>query len=327
MEDIKVSVIVPVYKVESFVERCARSLFSQTLQGIEILFVDDASPDNSVDIINKVAMQYPGIQYSIIVHDNNMGLPTARNTGLMRAKGEYIFHCDSDDFVDPTMLESLYHSAVTNTADIVWCDWYLSMSKTERLMVEPFIDTSEIAVKTMLGGGMKFNVWNKLIKRSLYTDNNIEFPDGRPMGEDLTIIKLFASADRVRYCPGAFYHYVKTNTQAYSRNYTDAHMLQLKENVQDLCDWLNERFGDKYLQELSFLKLEAKFPFLLMDDRKRFYKKWKEWFPEANAYISRNKYISRRSRMIQECALHNQFWIITMYSYLLNNVVYRIIYK
>lgn len=327
MEDIKVSIIVPIYKVEPYVERCAESLFSQTLKGIEILFIDDASPDNSIEKIQRVASEYPGIRYTIISHDRNMGLPTARNTGLSAAKGEYIFHCDSDDFIEQTMLASLYNAAKEYEADIIWCDWFLSMSQSERLMKEPSVSTPEDAVRTMLGGGMKFNVWNKLIRHSLYTDNNIKFPDGRPMGEDLTIIKLFALANRVKHYPKAFYHYVRTNNQAYSRNYTDNHLSQLKENVTELCDWMQCNYGIKYLTETYFIKLEAKFPFLLMSDKRNFYWKWQEWFPEANAYISKNVHISLRSRIIQQCAAHNQFWIISLYSYFLNNIIYRIIYK
>lgn len=109
----KVSVIVPVYKVEKFIERCAISLFSQTLQDVEFIFVDDASPDNSVQIVQKCIREYPHreSQTVILTHEKNMGLPAARNTGLAVAKGEYIFHCDSDDFVEPDMLEQLYNTA------------------------------------------------------------------------------------------------------------------------------------------------------------------------------------------------------------------------
>lgn len=327
MEDIKVSIIIPVYNVALFVERCVRSLFSQTLKEIEFIFVDDATPDESIPIIKRVAEEFPDRKYIIVSHRENKGLPSARNTGLKYARGEYIFHCDSDDFIDCNMMESLYTAAVGNNADIVWCDWYLSMSECERVMKEPLIPTSEMAVKTMLGGGMKFNVWNKLVRRAVYSENNIEFPDGRGMGEDLTMIKLFASAQKIVYIPTAFYHYVKTNNNAYSRNYTENHLIQLKENVDELCRWLDTRCGDKYSLEMQLLKLEVKFPFLLMDDKVKFYKKWKEWYPEANAYIFKNKYISFRSRMIQKFAAVNQFWIVSLYSFILNNIIYRIIYK
>lgn len=322
MEDIKVSVIIPVYKVAPFIRRCAQSLMNQTLPEVEFIFVDDASPDESIDILTQVLADYPTRITRIIHHDCNRGLPAARNTGLAQAHGEYVFHCDSDDFVEPTMLEDMYAAAKAVNADAVWCDWYLSMSQSERYMPQPQYFTSTDAVKSMLGGGMKFNVWNKLVRRSLYMQNHIRFPEGRAMGEDMTMIKLFAVAEKVTYLPKAYYHYVKTNSNAYSRNYTDSNLMQLRGNVDDLSEWLRLRFGEKYSRELEFLKLEVKFPFLLMDNRKRFYAKWREWYPEANAFISRNKNISLRSRMIQQLAAAGLFSLVTLYSFLLNKVYY-----
>lgn len=109
-----VSVIIPVYNVGKFIERCARSLMEQTMDNVEYIFVDDASPDNSIQILQKVLADYPNRRDNvrILTHAENKGLPAARNTGLAVATGEYIFHCDSDDFVEPDMLEQLYGKAI-----------------------------------------------------------------------------------------------------------------------------------------------------------------------------------------------------------------------
>ena len=96
---IDVSVIVPVYNVSGFVERCVRSLMEQTLDNVEFIFVDDASPDNSIDIIRRVIKEYPNRNVRIAIHEYNKGLPSARNTGLDLCVGEYVFHCDADDYV------------------------------------------------------------------------------------------------------------------------------------------------------------------------------------------------------------------------------------
>ena len=93
-------------------------------------------------------------------HRQNKGLPAARNTGLAEASGEYIFHCDSDDFMELDMLESLYNKAKGCEADVVWCDFFLSFEKSERYMKQPEYTTPIDAVKAMLSGRMKFNVWN-----------------------------------------------------------------------------------------------------------------------------------------------------------------------
>ena len=111
---VKISVIIPIYKVESFIARCAESLFNQTFdEGIEYIFVDDASPDDSVKILQDIIAEYPNRfqQVKILHHKFNQGLPAARNTGLAEAIGEYVFHFDSDDYADPDMLETLYYDS------------------------------------------------------------------------------------------------------------------------------------------------------------------------------------------------------------------------
>lgn len=324
----KVSVIIPVYKVEKFIGRCARSLMEQTLTDVEYIFVDDASPDGSIGVLRQVLADYPerSSHVRILIHPENKGLPAARNTGLVMAQGEYIFHCDSDDFVEPDMLEQLYGEATETDADIVWCDWYLTFEKSERYMKQPAYDTPLEALKAMLGGAMKYNVWNKLIRRSLYVENGITFPTGYGMGEDMTIMLLFAYAQKVAYLPHAFYHYVKLNTNAFSQTYSNRHLLELQHNVTAITDKLGNLFGNTLEQEISFLKLEAKFPFLFSNDsRKR--KLWDEWYPEANRYILRNHNISTRSRLIQWCAWKHLRIIVNIYRWLFNRIVYGIIYK
>lgn len=323
-----VSVIIPVYNVGKFIERCVRSLMEQTIDNVEYIFVDDASPDNSIQILQKVLADYPNRRDNvrILTHAENKGLPAARNTGLAVAQGKYIFHCDSDDFVEPDMLEQLYGKAIECDADIVWCDWYLTFENSERYMTQPAYDTPLEALKAMLSGVMKYNVWNKLVRRSIYVENKIEFPAGYGMGEDMTIMLLFAYAERISYLPHAFYHYVKLNTNAFSQTYSKRHLQELQHNVATITDKLETLFGNTLEQEISFLKLEAKFPFLFSNDRKK-RKLWQEWYPEANRFILQNHNISMRSRLIQWCAWKNLNFIVSIYRWLLNRIVYGIIYN
>lgn len=325
---IKVSVIIPIYKVEKFIERCVRSLMEQTLQEIEYIFVDDATPDSSVEILNSVLNAYPNRsgQIKVLVHERNKGLPAARNTGLAVASGEYIFHCDSDDYVDVDMIERLYEEAIKKKADIVWCDWFLTFEKNERYMKQPGYSDSQEALKAMLSGGMKYNVWNKLVKRSLYVDYQICFPDGYGMGEDMTMMMLFVHAKKVTYLPNAFYHYVKLNTGAFSQTYSDKHLVELQHNVKRIVEYIHQCFGDGLDKELAFFKLDVKFPFLISGDSTK-YELWKEWYPEANAFILQNKNISARSRWIQWFAWKGQFWLVKLYHAVLMKVVYGIIYR
>ena len=324
----KVSVIVPVYKVAKFIERCARSLFEQTLQDIEFIFVDDATPDASISIIQTVLAEYPNRmkQVKLITHECNKGLPAARNTGLKTALGEYVFHCDSDDFVEPDMLEKLYNTAKDEMVDIVWCDWFLSFEKNERYMKQPQYLSAMEALKGMLTGAMKYNVWNKLIKRELYQRYLIRFPEGYGMGEDMTIIMLFAYAGKVKYIPHAFYHYVKLNSNAFSQTYSEHHLVELKHNTQRIVEFIQNKFGHTLDKELSFFKLEVKFPFLIIGNKKK-YKLWKEWYPEANHYILQNINVSFQNRLLQWVAWKGQYWIIWIYTHTVLKVVYGIIYR
>lgn len=324
-----VSVIIPIYKVEKYIARCAETLMQQTLEDVEYIFVDDATPDKSMEVLSTVLAKYPHReeQIHIIHHEKNQGLPAARNSGLRIATGEYVFHCDSDDYVELDMLETLYKAAQIHKADIVWCDWYLSFEKNERYMSQPSYNNPEDALKAMLSGGMKYNVWNKLIKRTLYTQYDIWFPSGHGMGEDMTIMMLFACATSVHYVDKAFYHYVKMNTNAFTQVHSEEHFADLKINLERCSNYIEHKFGNKLDKELAFLKLEAKFPFLIMAADSELYNLWKIWFPEANCYIWQNKSLSMRTRFLQWMASKNQFWFVRIYYYLVIRMVYGIIYQ
>lgn len=326
---IKVSVIIPIYGVERFIERCAESLMHQSLEEVEFIFINDATKDQSMAVLDKVIKRYPQKKdyCQIITHEINKGLPAARNTGLTVAKGEYIFHCDSDDFVEPDMLECLYHEAITQKADIVWCDWFLSYQTSERYMKQPSYATSLEALKAMMGGAMKYNVWNKLAKRQLYTENHITFPDGYGMGEDMTTMMLFAHAKRVTYLPKAFYHYVQTNTTSFCQTYSERHLNDLKFNINRITTFIHHKYGNSLDTELGFLKLEAKFPFLISDGSNGRYNLWKSWYPEANRFILRNKHISTRSRLLQWLAAREQFWAVKLYHFIFMKVIYNMLYR
>ena len=325
-----VSVIIPVYGVAGFVKRCAESLMSQSMrEGVEFIFVDDATPDDSIALVRKVVERHPerAAQVRILTHKANQGLPAARNTGLHAATGRYILHCDADDYAEPTMLEELYSAAEAADADVVWCDWYLTFEQSERCMTMPAIATADEALRAMLGGRMKYNVWNKLVRRSLYDESGIEFPAGHGMGEDMTMIRLAACAQRVAYVPRAFYHYVKTNAGSFCQAYSERHLKELQHNVSETAQFLLHHCGKEWEREVAFLKLEAKFPFLISDGTGGEYRRWKEWYPEANAYILQNRFVSLRSRIVQWLAAHGQMWAVWLYNKVVMQWMYKLIYR
>ncbi len=324
----KVSVIVPVYKVERFITKCAESLFAQTLDEVEFIFVDDASPDKSIELLKACMERYPERkgQIQILSHETNKGLPAARNMGLSVASGEYVFHCDSDDFMEPDTLAILYEEAKRQDADIVWCDWYLTFQKNERYMKQPCYSTPGEALRGMLGDKMKYNVWNKLSKRRLYTDNEITFPEGYGMGEDMTMIRLMACAERVAYVPKALYHYVKTNTGAFTTSrFSDKQLTDVIHNTAETCRFIRQRFPNQLEEELACFQLMVKYPWLISSDTKS-YDLWRAHFRESDAYVN-SKLLGRRCRLLQQAALRHFDVVLKLHYWLIYKVVYGILYR
>lgn len=328
MVSYKVSVIVPIYGVESFIGRCAESLMRQTLKEVEYIFVDDATPDGSMSELQKVLDAYPERVAHVMIahHDQNKGLPAARNTGLAMAHGDFIFHCDSDDFVEYDMLENLYREAEKKSADIVWCDYFISYEQSERYMKQPAYITPDEALRGMLCGRMKYNVWNKLTKRSLYTDNHIAFPSGYAMGEDMTIMMLFPFARKVAYLPKAYYHYVQWNASSMTQSYTDKHLISLKHNAQLVSEFMQRHYDKGWALERSSFSLLMKWPFLVGKDWKM-YRLWKEWFPEANPYIWKDKNVSLRIRLVEWFASKGMFGLVWLHYWIVIRFFYSIAYK
>lgn len=324
----KVSVIVPIFKVEQFIERCVRSLMEQTLREVEYIFVDDASPDGSMEVLHKTLADYPerAKQVRILKHEQNKGLPAARNTGLAVAEGEYIFHCDSDDYVEHEMLEEMYAKAKEQDADYLWSDFWLSFEQNERYMQVRSYDTPREALQGVLEGAMKYNVWNKLVRRSLYTESGIEFPAGHSMGEDMTMIRLLACAKRVAYIPKAYYHYVRLNMSALTQTFSERHLIDIRHNVDQTVAFLRKVLGTGIEREVALFQLSVKLPFIISDKRTD-YQRWKAWYPEANRYIWEAQSLPWRTKLVQWFAAKGQFWAVWLYYKAVYKLIYGVIYR
>ncbi len=314
--EIKVSVIVPFWKVEAFIARCASSLMEQTLQEVEFIFVDDASPDRSAEILRE-AVAGSGRDVKILSHPVNKGLPAARNTGLSAARGKYVFHCDSDDYLEPAMLEKLYLAAEAARADIAYCDFWLDFGNSRRLMpARGFGDAATMLREGFLAGTLKYNVWNKLARRSLY--EGISFPEGHSMGEDMTMMMLASRAGAVVHVAEPLYHYMKTNDGALTTGFSDKALEDLRFNTDRVLEFLGPLDGDW----ADFFKLNVKLPFLFTGE-KRDWRNWRSWYPEANRFIGRNKALPFRTRMVQHFAALGLRPLVQAYCLLVSKLLYR----
>lgn len=230
----QVSIIVPVYNVSKFIERCARSLFEQTFDNVEFVYVNDCSPDNSIEILRIVLSEYPQrqSQVKIIDHEHNRGLASARNTGLKASSGEYILHVDSDDYIELDTVELLYQKAIADKADIVACDFYLDWVKAKKIWEQPFHDSAKEYTKKTVSAELIPSLWAKLIRRELYFDNNIWGFEGIDMGEDYVLTtRLCYFAKKISKVEKPLYHYNQINENAFSKTWSDA-------NTQNIIDGL-----------------------------------------------------------------------------------------
>lgn len=301
-------------------EKCARSLMEQTLQETEFIFVDDASPDNSAEILRRVLADYER-DVKIVPHACNKGLPAARNTGLSIAQGDYIYHCDSDDWLEPTMLEDLYTAAIRSGADFAYCDFFLDFGNSRRYMTTPDYPDSETMVKEgFLAGMMKYNVWNKLVRRNLYDEVSfVRFPDGHSMGEDMTMIALGMRSQGIVRVPKALYHYRRNNSNALTSTFSERHLIDIIYNTDRILSLLDQWTIPDKERWAAFFKLNIKLPLLFSGDYRQ-YRRWHRWYPEANAYIRQNTVLPSRTVMVQECARLHLFPLVWLYAFIVNHL-------
>ena len=172
----KVSILVPIYGVEKFIERCAVSLFEQTYQNIEYIFVNDCTKDNSIKVLERVVNCYPNRRpfVRIINHTQNKGLAGARNTAIANATGEFVMHVDSDDYVDKEIVSKAIDKELQTDADIVVIDFKKASPGFSKITRYASFDYSEEYCLAVLARKNSNSIWAKLIRRTLYVDNDIK---------------------------------------------------------------------------------------------------------------------------------------------------------
>lgn len=217
-----VSILVPIYGVEKYIERCARSLFEQTYKSIEFIFVNDCTPDDSVSVLNEVLLSYPerAQDVRVINHVTNKGLSGARNTGLEVAHGDFLLFVDSDDYIDKNAVEKLVNTALSSGADIVAYNTRYIYNDREFIVGQKIKTQSKEYVCQLLTYQAGVTIWGKLIKRDLFINNNVRFIEGLNFGEDyVTSPRVAYYASRIVHCPDVYYNYVQYNDSSYTMSY------------------------------------------------------------------------------------------------------------
>lgn len=293
----KVSVIIPVYGVKKYIERCARSLFEQTLDDIEYVFVDDSTPDNSISILRKVLSEYPNRekQVKILRHEKNKGLAQARQTGLKIASGEYIAHCDSDDWVDVHMYEEMYNKAIEEDADIVVCDYVVTNDTSVIKTINAcHAKSAKQLIENCLFQRDPWSLWNKLFNRKAYS--NIEYPKGA-MGEDMvTIIQLLWNCKTLSYINKPYYQYFYNSesiTKVCTRDSCISKFNQLSYNTTIVMNFIkNKKLDAEYKDALVVYKNFIRSVLYPIVYDKQYYNIWNNMFLGLNKQVLLSKYIS-----------------------------------
>lgn len=207
---VRISVIVAVYKAEAYLDRCLKSLQSQTFKDFEIILVDDGSPDNSGVICDKWAAEDTRIK---VIHKSNGGVSTARQAGIDAAQGIYTIHVDPDDWVDSNMLEELYDCAEENGVDVLICNslfyWggNCDMSDWTSMLTDDSVDTAHKILTRETSGSL----CNKLIKRECYIKYGLHFPILNYAEDTFICVSLFMNNVKIGHLSKAYYHYEHDN--------------------------------------------------------------------------------------------------------------------
>ncbi|MBR5132684.1 MAG: glycosyltransferase [Alistipes sp.] len=236
-----VSVCVPIYRVEKDLRRCLDSLVSQTLSNIEIILIDDGSPDGSGRICDEYAERDARIK---VVHKENGGLSSARRVGLELSTGEYYIVCDSDDWVEPTMYEELYRKAKEEDADIVLCDYISEYSDGRSIPSEPYtFTTQEQYIEDLILRKANATGCCKLYRLNTIRRLGIDYAEGINLGEDaLFIFKLLLWPQRIVTLNRALYHYQRNIG---SESYTNNISLRGVDNAGYVHRWKGENYTDE----------------------------------------------------------------------------------
>lgn len=317
----KVSVIVPIYNAEKYIEKCVRSLFEQTLDDIEYIFVNDCTPDNSMQILKNIIEEYPHrkTRIKILNHVQNQGQAGARTTGMKAMTGEFMIHCDPDDWIDLDLYEKMYNKAISENADIVVCDIkWVHYNRIIYNKINIKYNNGNTLLKNYFRNSIGVSLVNKLIKSELIIKYHIYPFVGINAGEDLNVsLRVFFYSNKIIKIEDTFYYYLQ-NPKSISHQKIDILFEKhYKPNVILLCDFLFITGGNDYKTICNFIKYMEKRFFL--GGKTPNVNKWLNLWPECHKDILKFKIIPAKYRYIMR--------IGTIFPFLLHLYIKYITYR
>lgn len=288
-----VSILVPVYQVEEYIERCARSLFEQTYDDLDYVFCDDCSPDDSIQKLEEVMKEYPlrSEQIRIIRHEQNRGSAAARNTLIDNCKGVFCFWADADDWVETNAVELLVKKQQETDADIVTGRAYAYMTDRVTRCHDGWDLGKNMLMEEIIKCKCGSTLWRRLIRKSLFTDYGIRFHEGVNGREDYAVvIPLLYYAKKIAGIDGIVYHYNMTNTSSLSYGYKD---LSFQLDYLESCELIIAFFEGKdehYHRLCEEMKIKRAHDFMMIHYKNRYRK----------GYQSMAQYLSKSDKKYWE---------------------------
>ena len=300
-----ISIIVPVYKTESYLRKCLDSIINQTYENLEIILVDDGSPDNCGKICDEYAASDSRIK---VFHQKNAGLSTARNAALKIASGEYVGFVDSDDWIDADMFEILCRGAMEYKADIAICGFYYvdgsgNKFREIREKQSSLYGREDALHHLIVDEKFTNHIWNKLYKKELFDD--VHFPQGRVFEDIATTYKLFEKADRIVFLNSSKYNYQQRDDSIVGA--------KTVRNEADRCFLLYERLMDiikrypnkKEILLAGFYIAFADLGYAVSKDKQNYSRTYKKSLENVMNFARKNEKSAWKCRLIgRACKLN-----------------------
>ncbi len=247
----KVSVIIPVYNVEQYLNKCLDSLVNQTLQDIEFIIVNDGSTDRSKNIIFRYKENYS--DKILYLEKENGGLSDARNYGMKYVKGDYIAFLDSDDYVELDIYEKMYNRAIETNADMVECDFYWEYPDKK------IHDTkANYKSESDMYANARVVAWNKLYKRDVLLNSGIEFPKGLRYEDVEFFYKILPKLNKIELINEPLIHYIqRDNSITFVQNERTQEIFPILDNV--IKYYKENSLYEKYKNELEYMYIRILF--------------------------------------------------------------------
>lgn len=293
MQSDLISIIIPIYNVQNYLNKCVESVLEQTYDNLEIILVDDGSTDSSSEICDKIKEEDDRI---VVIHKVNGGLSDARNAGIEISKGKYLFFLDADDYLAKNAIELMHNRIVAEKADLAICNFTWTNSVGEKFCREDVICNEVLNKDDLLGKLIKADnfyyvvAWNKLYSRKLF--DNLRFSYGKIHEDEFIVHRIFGQCNKAVSVSDILYYYIKTNNSITTSN-TTIKRLDYIEALDDRIKYYKENGYDECAEET--LKLL--------------------WWVYSELYIAVEITNENRDRMQMLRSLYNQYFrsMISLY--------------